>query len=212
MLSAAKHPPTRDESLPLWCVRSRKSDCSPWPPTVFRPGRLPVPSVKPLQLLLLLLTLASCSSPRISRWEKYKGKGGALEAYFTENAGKLDPVEGIYSVSDSLTYKSFVFRQKKHKLLDHYAQVAIVKSPTLKRDYAEVNIDIDKFKKYAVIGEIRNAGNDIYLFTQYKLSKFGYNLSFVFDEDAGIFTSQIYSKPGWRKKKIRRTLYRVSGR
>jgi hypothetical protein len=179
---------------------------------VFRPGRLPVPSVKPLQLLLLLLTLASCSSPRISRWEKYKGKGGALEAYFTENAGKLDPVEGIYSVSDSLTYKSFVFRQKKHKLLDHYAQVAIVKSPTLKRDYAEVNIDIDKFKKYAVIGEIRNAGNDIYLFTQYKLSKFGYNLSFVFDEDAGIFTSQIYSKPGWRKKKIRRTLYRVSGR
>jgi hypothetical protein len=212
MLSAAKQPPTRDESLPLRCVRSCKSDCSPWLPTAFRQGRLPVPSVKPLQLLLLLLSLASCSAPRITRWEKFKGKGDGLEAYFRENAGKLDPVEGIYSVSDSLTYKSFVFRQKKHKLLDHYAQVAIVKSPTLKRDYAEVNVDIDKFKKYAVIGEIRNAGNGIYLFTQYKLSRFGYNLSFVFDEDSGIFTSQVYNKPGWRRKKIRRTLYRVSGR
>jgi hypothetical protein len=34
----------------------------------------------------------------------------------------------------------------------------------------------------------------------------------VFDEDSGIFTSQVYNKPGWRRKKIRRTLYRVSGR
>ena len=165
-----------------------------------------------ITILCALIILSSCYPTRRTGWERYKGKEKALDAYF-EKEKKFDPIEGIYSVSDHYSFKSLILRQSKTKSKEHYQQVAIVKDENLTRNFIEVNLDHNKFKRYVVIADIRKvAKEDIYLFKQFTLSRNYQTLSFTHDPNVGVLTSEPFKKKGFRATKITRSLIRVSSK
>lgn len=162
-----------------------------------------------LLILLVFFTVTGCYSTRKATWEKYKGKEKALNAYLSTQ--KLDPLEGIYSVSDQYNFKSLVFRRPKTKSKEHYAQVVIIKSENLTRDFIEVNLDQKMYKRYVVLADIQKVSKeDLYLFKQYKISRAYRTISFTNDRDIGVMISEPFKKKGFRAMKITRSLIKVS--
>ena len=92
-----------------------------------------------------------------------------MHRYFGKEAGSINKLEGIYSVSCVITKssKAFLSGRKKMKIVerkDNYARVAILKDwPGTKRDFIEVSLSYHVTNKYPIVpprtspGERRSA-------------------------------------------------------
>lgn len=78
---------------------------------------------------------------------------------------KSNSIEGIYSVSGSVTKKGkgFLSATEKEKTTDrreNYAQVAILRDPgDTGRDYVEISLDKEYRPSYSIVGEFNKAAN-----------------------------------------------------
>lgn len=87
-----------------------------------------------------------------------------VKRYFGKEVHRVDPVEGIYSVSCVITRKSRnIFTGKERiKVIgrkDNYARVAIFRDwPGSRRDYLEVSLSYRNSTQYPVVGEFEDLG------------------------------------------------------
>jgi hypothetical protein len=100
----------------------------------------------------------------------------------------LNPVEGIYSVSGSVTKrkKGLLGGDEKEKTTDrkeNYAKVAILLDPgDTGRDFIELSLDKEDLPAYSIVGEFNKASGGNMLVYKHLDSK-GKNTSFTFTMD-----------------------------
>lgn len=101
---------------------------------------------------------------------------------------QLNPVEGIYSVSGSVTRrkKGLLGGEEKEKTTDrkeNYAKVAILRDPgDTGRDFIELSLDKENLPSYSIVGEFDKASGGNMLVYKHLDAK-GKNSSFTFTMD-----------------------------
>jgi len=138
-----------------------------------------------LTTIFITIILTSCSS-HLSTSQKSKPKWTeeSIKKYLDENKEKLDPIEGIYSVSKNTErgIGKLSFTQKK----SDFARVAIIRNtegftPAFNELWLE-GLDIPKYSKTAAFTRIQK--NSAYLSKRLSPEK-GVSYSFAYDEAAG---------------------------
>jgi hypothetical protein len=83
-----------------------------------------------------------------------------MHRYLGKEAGMYSKLEGIYSVSCTITRtsKAFLSNRQKVKVVerkDNYARVALLKDwPGTSRDFIEVSLSYHITNKYPIVGEV----------------------------------------------------------
>ena len=138
-----------------------------------------------LTAIFIVIILTSCSS-HLSSSQKNKPKWTeeSIKKYLDENKGKLDPIEGIYSVSKNTErgIGKLSFSQKK----SDFARVAIIRNtegvaPEFNELWLE-GLDLPKYSKTAEFTRIQKSS--AYLSKRLAPDK-GASYSFAYDEAAG---------------------------
>jgi hypothetical protein len=105
---------------------------------------------------------------------------------------KFDAIEGIYSVSGTVTKKgkAFLSTNEKEKVTDrkeNYAQVAIVRDlEEGQREYMELSLDAEMKPSYSVVGEFSLATNGNIMIYKHLAGKNSSNYTFTTDKSADI--------------------------
>ena len=138
-----------------------------------------------LTTIFITIILTSCSS-HLSTSQKSKPKWTeeSIKKYLDENKEKLDPIEGIYSVSKNTErgIGKLSFTQKK----SDFASVAIIRNtegftPAFNELWLE-GLDIPKYSKTAAFTRIQKSS----AYLSKRLSpEAGASYSFAYDEAAG---------------------------
>lgn len=154
--------------------------------------------VNKISIILLIAVLSSCSTtrtatqnnkpPKSVNWELYQGTEQKLRDYFDNSEEKLDPIEGIFTLSHKI-YNSYgsLIEQK-----DNWATLAIIRDKnSFTREFKEINLDPGDFPKYAITAEFTKASNGlIYVSKQFSPDGSTANENFVWDSDLGMLTSE----------------------
>lgn len=144
--------------------------------------------------MALLLLMGGCSFvPRVSSGSSSKPSTfqqvdflALVKRYMKKE--KLEPIEGIYSVSGSVTKrkKALLGGGEKEKTTDrkeNYAKVAILQDPgDTGRDFIELSMDKDDLPSYSIVGEFNKASGGNMLVYKHLDAK-GKNSSFTFTMD-----------------------------
>lgn len=99
-----------------------------------------------------------------------------MHRYFGKGADSFTNVEGIYSVSCSISKssKSFLTGQIKENIIerkDNYARVALIKDwPGSNRDFIEVSLSYHIANKYPIVGELTtlSSGGETYIYRHFE--------------------------------------------
>jgi len=100
-----------------------------------------------MRVLFLLICVILTIQPGLC--QKQTDFNRQLGLYFKYH--KVDPIEGLYTISDDLVivppWYEF-FSSKEHRIRDHWAKVAIIRDSTsLTRSYFELIIEAPNFKE-----------------------------------------------------------------
>ena len=146
-----------------------------------------------LWIFVTLLTMLGCNSSKVSGIQS-SGKPAYQQIDFESlvtrymRKDKLNPIEGVYSVSGSVTKrkKGFLSGEEKEKTTDrreNYAKVAILLDPgDTGKDYIELSMDKDNLPSYSIVGEFSQAAGGSMLVYKHLDAK-GKNTSFTFTKD-----------------------------
>jgi len=155
-------------------------------------------SVNKIAIVILMTMLTSCYTTRTTtqknastnsyNWEYYNGTEQNLRGYFDCNIDKLDPIEGIFTIS-SKYYNSYgsIVDQK-----DNWGTLAIIKDTnSFTREFKEINLIQGDFPQYAITAEFTKASNGlIYLSKQFSPDGSSSNENFVWNNDLGMLISE----------------------
>jgi hypothetical protein len=145
-------------------------------------------------ILIAFLTLEGCSFVNVNR-SKPTGKASPFEQVDFQSLvkrymkkEKQNPIEGIYSVSGTVTKrkKGLLTGEEKDKTTDrkeNYAKVAILQDPgDTGKDYIELSLDKEGLPSYSIVGGFNKAaGGNMYIYKH--LDAKGKQQSFTFTSD-----------------------------
>ena len=148
--------------------------------------------------IISIIIAISCSNKSTSTkdpsnsWKKYNDTEDSIKKYLDENKNKLDPIEGIYSVSasDEKTVRYLFGLWTDHAHVgeaNDFARVAIMKENTgFSAQFIEIIISGENLPKYAKIGEFtRVQESQAYLSRLFSPSGNVANYTFVYDAQSG---------------------------
>lgn len=111
-----------------------------------------------------------------------------IRRYFGKDAATHNSIEGIYSVSCTITKKSrnILTGREQFKVVerkDNYARVAILKDwPGSRRDFIEVSMSSSQANKYPIVGELEEIGEgNGYLYKHFEPDGSKMSFSMIFD-------------------------------
>jgi S1-C subfamily serine protease len=151
-----------------------------------------------ITVALWIILLSSCfpykviaqknKSIKSNNWEYYHGTEKNIREYFDDNLNKLDPVEGVFTLSYKIYNSNGILINQN----DNWQTLAIIKdSSSLTREFIEINLQQGDFPKYAITAEFTKASNGlIYLSKQTSLDGSTLNENFVWDNKLGMLTSE----------------------
>lgn len=160
-----------------------------------------------LAIIFTIIIAISCSNKSTSTqdpsnsWKKYNDTEDSIKKYLDENKNKLDPIEGIYSVSASdektVRYLFGLWTDHAHAgEANDFARVAIMKQNTgFSAQFIEIIVSGDNLPKYAKVGEFtRVQESQAYLSRLFSPSGKVVNYSFFYDSQSGLLIGR--SKKG----------------
>ncbi|HEV8514080.1 MAG TPA: hypothetical protein VGQ59_12425 [Cyclobacteriaceae bacterium] len=138
-----------------------------------------------LTAIFITLILTSCSS-HLSSSQKNKAKWTeeSIKKYFDENKEKLDPIEGIYSVSKNTErgIGKLSFSQKK----SDFARVAIIRNTEgFTPEFNEFILEGLELPKYSKTAEFTRIQKSSAYLSKRLAPDAGASYSFAYDEAAG---------------------------
>jgi hypothetical protein len=137
-----------------------------------------------LAFLLMIAAWAGCSNKVAVQKQTWTEE--SIRKYLDENWDKLEPIEGIYSISSEKTYKLFGMTSPTKKSND-FARVAIVKnSEGSTPEFFEYWLEGLDYRKYSKTGEftrIQKSSSYLCKKTLPGADPTGY--AFAYDESAG---------------------------
>lgn len=147
--------------------------------------------------IITIIVLAGFSSTHLTSkqitsiqtdWEYYQGTEQSIREYFDNNISKLDPIEGLFTLSIKY-YDKFGNLLKSN---DNWSRLAIVRDKnSLTREFIEVNLQTDGFPKYAITADFTKASNGLlYLSKQFSPDGTFSNENFTWDNDLEMLLSE----------------------
>lgn len=143
--------------------------------------------------------LQGCSIEKLYQLQQRRKPSPLEQMEFTEltkrymEKDKTYPLEGIYSVSGSVTKKgkSFLSSTEKEKTSDYrenYAKVAIVHDArNTGREYIEISLDKEYQSSYSVIGEFNTAsGGNLLVYKHFEGKNKSTSFTFAIDKGSDI--------------------------
>lgn len=145
------------------------------------------------QIALLSIIFLACSnkisSPKYPdvKWDKFKGNEETIKKYLDENKDNLDPIEGIYSISEENSEKFLLGLINDKQKTNDFARVAIIKeNKSFNAQFIEVIIRGDDLPKYAITADFtRVQRSPTYLSRQFSPDGKISNYSFEYDSKSG---------------------------
>ena len=149
-------------------------------------------------LFIISLMLQGCSIQKLQQMKQGRVVSPYQQVDFQAfikrylKKDKFDPIEGIYSVSGSVTKKGkgFLSSTEKEKVTDrqeNYAQVAILRDMEEgSREYMELSLDEEFRPSYSVVGEFSLASNGSILVYKHLAGNKSSSYTFTLDKSADI--------------------------
>ena len=141
------------------------------------------------KLILLAFVLATGCSNKISspKPPEVKWDEQSIKEYLDANKDKLDPIEGIYSISAEQSEKFFLGLYTRRKTTNDIARVAIVKdNSTFGAQFIEVLMRGKDFPQYAKTADFTKVQQSLtYLSRQFSPSGDVASYAFEYDEKSG---------------------------
>lgn len=134
--------------------------------------------------MLVISALSGCSPKAVAQKQQLTEEW--IRKYLDDNKGKLEPIEGIYSISSEKTYKVFGLTTPSKKSAD-FARVAIVKNTDgFNPEFIEYWLEGPDVRKYSKTGEFtRIQTSSSYLCKKLMPGADPASYSFAYDDAAG---------------------------
>ncbi|GHN02122.1 hypothetical protein WSM22_36110 [Cytophagales bacterium WSM2-2] len=158
--------------------------------------------------VFLVLIVMSCSGNLTSQSGKKGWTEESIKKYLDDNAGKLDPVEGIYSISSEKTDKvlsKFIPATRKS---NDYARVAILRNTEgFTPEFVELILEGLNMPKYTKTAEFTRIQKSFTYLSKQLDNGVGTSYSFALDEATGSMDG--YKKSDTTSKLLYLKLYPV---
>ena len=137
--------------------------------------------------IFIMILWSSCSSQMTPQKSKQEWTEESIKKYLDENKGKLDPIEGIYSISQDNTDKSLMRFISPTKKSNDMARVAILKNnESFTPQFVELLLEGLNLPKYTQTAEFtRIQTSSTYLSKQFSSDGDFTTYTFAYDDDAG---------------------------